>query len=122
MKIVGLLSWYDEDPLWLEQAATSAFLLCDEVIALDGPYMAFPGVTAATSPPEQQEALSRAGARVTLVAGPVSLPTPGGVTRIDVETAQQMADAVMNALPADAAILVAAVANPTNNQKIVTAW
>ena len=53
----------------------------------------------------------QAGARVTLVAGPVSLPTPGGVCRIDVETAQQMADAVAEALPADVAILVAAVAD-----------
>ena len=52
-----------------------------------------------------------AGARVTLISGPVSLPTPGGVVRIDVETAQQMADAVLAALPADAAILVAAVAD-----------
>ena len=51
------------------------------------------------------------GARVTLVAGPVSLDTPDGVTRVDVETAQQMADAVAAALPADAAILVAAVAD-----------
>jgi phosphopantothenoylcysteine decarboxylase/phosphopantothenate--cysteine ligase len=41
----------------------------------------------------------------------VSLPTPGGVARIDVETAQQMADAVEAALPADVAILVAAVAD-----------
>jgi len=56
-------------------------------------------------------AAARAGARVTLIAGPVSLPTPGGVARIDVETAQQMADAVETALPADAAILVAAVAD-----------
>ena len=56
-------------------------------------------------------AAAQAGARVTLVAGPVSLPTPGGVARIDVETAQQMADAVENALPADVAILVAAVAD-----------
>jgi phosphopantothenoylcysteine decarboxylase/phosphopantothenate--cysteine ligase len=56
-------------------------------------------------------AAARAGARVTLVAGPVSLPTPGGVARIDVETAQQMADAVEEALPADIAILVAAVAD-----------
>jgi phosphopantothenoylcysteine decarboxylase/phosphopantothenate--cysteine ligase len=56
-------------------------------------------------------AAARAGARVTLVAGPVSLPTPGGVARIDVETAQQMADAVENALPADVAVLVAAVAD-----------
>ena len=57
------------------------------------------------------EAAAVAGARVTLVAGPVSLPTPGGVRRIDVETAQQMANAVFQALPAEAAILVAAVAD-----------
>ena len=56
-------------------------------------------------------AAAQAGARVTLVAGPVALPTPGGVARIDVETAQQMADAVEAALPADVAILVAAVAD-----------
>ncbi|HXG81193.1 MAG TPA: bifunctional phosphopantothenoylcysteine decarboxylase/phosphopantothenate--cysteine ligase CoaBC [Sphingomicrobium sp.] len=56
-------------------------------------------------------AAARAGARVTLVAGPVSLPTPGGVARIDVETAQQMADVVEASLPADVAILVAAVAD-----------
>ena len=52
-----------------------------------------------------------AGARVTLVAGPVTLATPIGVDRIDVETAEQMADAVMTSLPADAAVLVAAVAD-----------
>jgi phosphopantothenoylcysteine decarboxylase/phosphopantothenate--cysteine ligase len=51
------------------------------------------------------------GARVTLVAGPVALETPPGVTRIDVETAEEMANAVFEALPADAAILVAAVAD-----------
>ena len=56
-------------------------------------------------------AAAQAGARVTLIAGPVSLPTPGGVARVDVETAQQMADAVEAALPADVAILVAAVAD-----------
>jgi phosphopantothenoylcysteine decarboxylase/phosphopantothenate--cysteine ligase len=56
-------------------------------------------------------AAANAGARVTLVAGPVSLETPLGVDRVDVETAEQMADAVMAALPADAAVLVAAVAD-----------
>ena len=56
-------------------------------------------------------AAAEAGARVTLVAGPVSLSTPEGVRRIDVETAQQMADAVFGSLPVDAAILVAAVAD-----------
>lgn len=56
-------------------------------------------------------AAAEAGARVTLIAGPVALETPPGVTRIDVETAEQMAEAVFAALPADAAILVAAVAD-----------
>ena len=56
-------------------------------------------------------AAAKAGARVTLVAGPVCLATPPSVLRIDVETAAQMADAVMTSLPADAAILVAAVAD-----------
>lgn len=56
-------------------------------------------------------AAAEARARVTLVAGPVALETPVGVYRIDVETAEQMADAVMASLPADAAILVAAVAD-----------
>jgi phosphopantothenoylcysteine decarboxylase/phosphopantothenate--cysteine ligase len=51
------------------------------------------------------------GARVTLVAGPVALETPKGVERVDVETAEQMNLAVKSALPADAAILVAAVAD-----------
>jgi phosphopantothenoylcysteine decarboxylase / phosphopantothenate---cysteine ligase len=55
------------------------------------------------------EALARLGARVTLVSGPVALPTPAGVARIDVETAQEMANAVAAALPADAAVMVAAV-------------
>jgi len=56
-------------------------------------------------------AAAEAGARVTLVAGPVSLETPPEVDRVDVETAEQMAEAVFAALPADAAILVAAVAD-----------
>jgi phosphopantothenoylcysteine decarboxylase/phosphopantothenate--cysteine ligase len=56
-------------------------------------------------------AAAAAGARVTLIAGPVALPTPGGVARIDVVTAREMAAAVEHALPCDAAILVAAVAD-----------
>ncbi|AOF97181.1 bifunctional phosphopantothenoylcysteine decarboxylase/phosphopantothenate--cysteine ligase CoaBC [Sphingobium sp. RAC03] len=56
-------------------------------------------------------AAAQAGARVTLVAGPVHLPTPQGVTRIDVETARDMLVAVESALPADVAIMVAAVAD-----------
>jgi phosphopantothenoylcysteine decarboxylase/phosphopantothenate--cysteine ligase len=56
-------------------------------------------------------AAADAGARVTLVSGPVNLPTPPGVTRVDVESAREMAAAVDVALPADAAIMVAAVAD-----------
>ncbi|MFN3434178.1 MAG: bifunctional phosphopantothenoylcysteine decarboxylase/phosphopantothenate--cysteine ligase CoaBC [Sphingomonas sp.] len=56
-------------------------------------------------------ALADLGAKVTLVAGPVTLPTPRGVDRIDVVSAQEMADATFAALPADAAIMVAAVAD-----------
>lgn len=56
-------------------------------------------------------ALAAAGARVTLVAGPVALPTPPGVTRVDVTTALQMQAACTAALPADVAVMVAAVAD-----------
>ncbi len=56
-------------------------------------------------------ALARLGARVTLVAGPVSLPTPAGVTRVDIESAREMLAACQSALPADAAVCVAAVAD-----------
>jgi len=56
-------------------------------------------------------AAAEAGARVTLVSGPVLLPTPADVRLVDVETAEDMANAVMTSLPADAAILVAAVAD-----------
>lgn len=51
------------------------------------------------------------GAKVTLITGPVSLPTPRGVTRVDVETAVEMSNAVSKALPADIAVMVAAVAD-----------
>jgi phosphopantothenoylcysteine decarboxylase/phosphopantothenate--cysteine ligase len=52
-----------------------------------------------------------AGADVVLVSGPVNLPDPPGVTVIKVETAQQMFEAAEAALPADAAIFAAAVAD-----------
>ncbi|MDP2129799.1 MAG: bifunctional phosphopantothenoylcysteine decarboxylase/phosphopantothenate synthase [Erythrobacter sp.] len=51
------------------------------------------------------------GARVTLVAGPVALKTPAGVKRLDVESAQEMAETVKRSLPADVAVMVAAVAD-----------
>jgi phosphopantothenoylcysteine decarboxylase/phosphopantothenate--cysteine ligase len=54
-------------------------------------------------------AAHEAGAEVTLVAGPVSLPTPRGVTRIDVRSAQNMLDAVMQQAPA-ATVFIATAA------------
>ena len=66
---------------------------------------------------------ARRRAEVTLVAGPVGLPTPEGVKRIDVESCQEMFEASVNAFPQmDAAILCAAVADfrpeQTATQKI----
>jgi phosphopantothenoylcysteine decarboxylase/phosphopantothenate--cysteine ligase len=57
------------------------------------------------------EAALAAGARVTLVCGPVQLADPRGATTIHVETAREMLAAVEGALPADIAIMAAAVAD-----------
>jgi phosphopantothenoylcysteine decarboxylase/phosphopantothenate--cysteine ligase len=56
-------------------------------------------------------ALAGLGARVTFVSGPATVPPPAGVNVVRVETAQQMRDAVMAALPADAGVFAAAVAD-----------
>jgi phosphopantothenoylcysteine decarboxylase/phosphopantothenate--cysteine ligase len=56
-------------------------------------------------------ALAALGARVTLVSGPTALAAPAGVTRVDVETALDMAAACAGALPADVAVCVAAVSD-----------
>ncbi len=56
-------------------------------------------------------ALAALGATVTLVHGPVSLTPPPGVTALAVETAEQMRDAVLGALPADIFVAAAAVAD-----------
>ncbi|HEY75202.1 MAG TPA: bifunctional phosphopantothenoylcysteine decarboxylase/phosphopantothenate--cysteine ligase CoaBC [Thermoflexia bacterium] len=58
-----------------------------------------------------QAALDR-GARVTLIAGPTHLPTPVGVERVDVVSAQEMHDAVLEAVAeADVLLMAAAVAD-----------
>ncbi len=57
------------------------------------------------------QAAAEAGARVTLICGPVSLPDPAGMVVRRVETALQMRDAVRAALPADVFIGAAAVAD-----------
>ncbi|MCI5046569.1 MAG: bifunctional phosphopantothenoylcysteine decarboxylase/phosphopantothenate--cysteine ligase CoaBC [Aquisalinus sp.] len=67
-------------------------------------------------------ALAKLGARVTLVSGPTELPAPAGVDTVRVQTAREMMEATMSALPADAAICCAAVADYRpeieTNQKI----
>jgi phosphopantothenoylcysteine decarboxylase/phosphopantothenate--cysteine ligase len=57
------------------------------------------------------EALAALGAKVTLVSGPTALSSPAGVDRVNVETARQMLNACEAALPADAAVCVAAVSD-----------
>jgi phosphopantothenoylcysteine decarboxylase/phosphopantothenate--cysteine ligase len=58
------------------------------------------------------QALQEAGASVTMVCGPVSLPTPAGVRRVDVESAEQMHAAVLRELPGTAIFVgTAAVAD-----------
>ncbi|HSM41957.1 MAG TPA: bifunctional phosphopantothenoylcysteine decarboxylase/phosphopantothenate--cysteine ligase CoaBC [Afifellaceae bacterium] len=57
------------------------------------------------------EACARAGATVTLVSGPVEIAPPAGVKTIAVESARQMMEAVEAALPADIAVMAAAVAD-----------
>ena len=59
------------------------------------------------------QAAAARGAQVVLVAGPVQLPTPAGVERINVRSAAQMRQAVMDALPADIYIGAAAVSDYT---------
>jgi phosphopantothenoylcysteine decarboxylase / phosphopantothenate---cysteine ligase len=57
------------------------------------------------------EALASMGARVTFVTGPAEAPRPTGCTVVEVQTAQEMLDAVEAALPADAAVFAAAVSD-----------
>lgn len=57
------------------------------------------------------QALAALGARVTFVTGPARVPPPDGVAVVPVETAQEMLAAVTEALPADAAVFAAAVAD-----------
>ncbi|MGO8067476.1 bifunctional phosphopantothenoylcysteine decarboxylase/phosphopantothenate--cysteine ligase CoaBC [Rhizobium leguminosarum] len=56
-------------------------------------------------------ALAKLGAEVTLVSGPVTIADPVGVSVVHVERAEEMRDAVLAALPADIAVMVAAVAD-----------
>jgi len=57
------------------------------------------------------EAAANAGARVVLVTGPTALQPPSGVEFVRVETAREMLDASLAALPCDVAVMAAAVAD-----------
>ncbi len=56
-------------------------------------------------------ALAQMGAQTTLVSGPVAIPDPPGVNVVHVETAQEMLEASVTALPVDAVVCAAAVAD-----------
>ena len=56
-------------------------------------------------------ALAALGANVTFISGPADVPPPDGVALVNVQTAQQMLEAVTAALPADAGVFAAAVAD-----------
>ena len=63
-------------------------------------------------------ALQEAGFEVTLISGPTALNDPQGVNTIRIETAKEMLEASLNALPADIAVCTAAVSDwaPTEQQ------
>jgi len=69
------------------------------------------------------EEAARRGHRVTLIAGPVNLPTPTGVTRIDVVSARDMLAAARSAYrSADALLMAAAVADYRPRRRLAGKW
>lgn len=56
-------------------------------------------------------ALAQLGAKVTLISGPVNIPDPYGVNVVRIERAEEMLDISLQLLPADIAVMVAAVAD-----------
>ncbi len=106
-KIIDLLSGPDGRPLLGRRAVVTAgptFEAIDPVRGLTNRSSGKQGYAIAS-------ALAALGAEVTLVSGPTGLPVPVGVTRTDVESALEMKAATESALPADIAVLSAAVAD-----------
>ncbi len=63
MRVVGLLSWYEENPGWLVECVASTARLCDHIIAVDGPYGSWPGAMKKPySGTEQADAILRTAA------------------------------------------------------------
>jgi len=56
MKIVGIISWYDEAPQWLSTAVSGFARVCDQIVAVDGAYALLPGARPC-SHPMQAEAI-----------------------------------------------------------------
>lgn len=59
MKLVGVLSWFDESPGWLATAVAGFGRVCDEIVAVDGGYALYPGARPC-SHPQQAEAVMHA--------------------------------------------------------------
>ncbi len=105
--IEGLLAGSDDRPLAGRTAVVTAgptFEPIDPVRGLTNRSSGKQGYAVAS-------ALAELGARVTLVSGPVALTAPPGVARVQVESAREMLAAVEAALPADVAVMSAAVAD-----------
>lgn len=63
MRVIALLSYYEEIPSWLAECTASVAKLCDHIIAVDGPYIHFPGaLKKPASGTEQAETIARTAA------------------------------------------------------------
>ncbi|SMF86107.1 hypothetical protein [Streptomyces sp. Amel2xC10] len=63
MRVIGLLSWYEEPAPWLAECVAGLARFCDHLIAVDGPYALFPGATRKpASGSEQADTIARAAA------------------------------------------------------------
>ena len=60
MKIVGVLSWYDESPSWLAHAVAGFGRVCDEIVAVDGAYSLYPGARPRSNPDQAEAILAAA--------------------------------------------------------------
>ncbi|MFJ2004809.1 hypothetical protein [Streptomyces chartreusis] len=63
MRVIGLLSWYEEPAPWLAECVAGLAQVCDHLVAVDGPYALFPGATRKpASGSEQADTIARAAA------------------------------------------------------------
>jgi hypothetical protein len=78
VRVVGLLSWYDEKPAWLRDAIRSFAPLLDALVAIDGAYHHYPDAKPASDPAQHRavlDACQRADLPVTLVVPPRPWPS-----------------------------------------------